>query len=112
MMASLVRCPTIGSVDPTDFNGILLAAPKKRRTLERRRLRTFGLIKRMENALPKENIVTCPKCNNWHEAHTICGMFILSLKSFNFDYVCAGFCPVYICEDNKEVLYISRPLLR
>lgn len=60
--------------DPLHFNGILMAVPKKRRTVEKRRLRTFGWTKRMEHTQPKTNIVTCPKCGSWHESHTICGM--------------------------------------
>lgn len=61
------------SEESSIFDSILWAAPKKRRTLEKRRKRTFGFIKHMEYAETKENIVMCPKCNNWHESYTICG---------------------------------------
>lgn len=61
--------------DVCGFDGILYAVPKKRRTVERRRKISFGYLKRMEYAQPKHNIVTCPICGDWHEVHTICGLY-------------------------------------
>lgn len=59
--------------DECKYDGILYAVPKSRRSLEKRRKISFGYTKRMEYAQPKDNIVTCPACGDWHESHTICG---------------------------------------
>lgn len=70
--------------EESDYNGILYAVPKKRRTIERRRKITFGFDKRMEYAQPKDNIITCPACGGWHESHTICGELKRCIREDNY----------------------------
>ena len=52
---------------------ILLAVPKKRRSLERRKCRRFGIPElHYKMLVPKTNILTCKKCGSFHEAGVIC----------------------------------------
>lgn len=67
--------PQLQPSEESDYNGILYAVPKHRTTVETKRKRRFGFVKRMENAQTNDNIVSCPVCGGWHETHTICGEF-------------------------------------
>ncbi|CAK9824235.1 39S ribosomal protein L32, mitochondrial [Anthophora retusa] len=55
-------------------DAILWAAPKKRRTIERRLMRRFGVPDRhWKPPVPKTNILMCRKCGHDYEAGTLCG---------------------------------------
>lgn len=54
--------------------GILWAVPKKRRTLERRQLRRFGMLDRhFKMLIPKTDIITCNVCGHDYERRHLCG---------------------------------------
>jgi len=57
-------------------NGLLLAVPKKRRTVEKRLIRRFGVEGYEDTSRmirPKHNVIVCDQCGHYHELHTICG---------------------------------------
>lgn len=84
-----IECNAI-NVQPINFPGrsikdilnetILWAAPKKRRTIEKRLCRRFGVPKYIwKPHVPKTNILMCKKCGHDYEAGTLCG------KIYNFE---------------------------
>lgn len=55
-------------------NTILWAVPKKRRTIEKRLCRRFGIPElHWKPHVPKTNILMCRKCGHDYEAGTLCG---------------------------------------
>jgi len=57
-------------------NGLLLAVQKKRRTVEKRLIRRFGVEGYEDTSRmirPKHNVIVCDQCGHYHELHTICG---------------------------------------
>lgn len=61
---------SLGVLEEIINNGFLWAAPKKRRSLERRMTRRMGFGKLL---LPKKNLVVCDDCGHFHQVHTVCG---------------------------------------
>ncbi|BFZ14789.1 hypothetical protein BsWGS_17827 [Bradybaena similaris] len=55
------------------FDGILLAVPKFRRSLEKRLFRKHRFTGFMENAMPKNTIIPCLECGNFKEKGHLCG---------------------------------------
>ncbi|CAG5122486.1 unnamed protein product [Candidula unifasciata] len=55
------------------FNGILLAVPKHRRSLEKRLFRKHRFTGFMEHAMPKNTIIPCLECGNFKEKGHLCG---------------------------------------
>ncbi|CAL7937552.1 unnamed protein product [Xylocopa violacea] len=79
-----IECNAINHVQSVNFPGrslkdilndtILWAVPKRRRSLEKRLSRRFGVPKyNWKPHVPKTNILTCWKCGNHYEARTLCG---------------------------------------
>ncbi|XP_076758701.1 mitochondrial ribosomal protein L32 [Xylocopa sonorina] len=79
-----IECNVTSQVQSVNFPGrslkdilsdtILWAVPKKRRTLEKRLSRRFGVPKyNWKPHVPKTNILTCRKCGHHYEARTLCG---------------------------------------
>ena len=63
-------------VDEIMADGMLLAVQKKRRTVERRLERRFGVERYPQDCAiirVKQNLVVCDNCGHYHESHTICG---------------------------------------
>nr|XP_018914969.1 PREDICTED: 39S ribosomal protein L32, mitochondrial [Bemisia tabaci] len=61
--------------------GILWAVPKKRRTLERRQLRRFGMLDRhFKMLIPKTDIITCNVCGHDYERRHLCGNCYAKVK--------------------------------
>ncbi|CAL1536612.1 unnamed protein product [Lymnaea stagnalis] len=54
------------------FDGILLAVPKHRRSLEKRLFRKHRFTNFMEYATPKTTIVPCLECGNFREKGHLC----------------------------------------
>ncbi|XP_011875994.1 PREDICTED: 39S ribosomal protein L32, mitochondrial [Vollenhovia emeryi] len=55
-------------------NGIVWAVPKRRRSLERRLMRKFGVMKyNWKPSIAKTNILMCVNCGYHHEAGRLCG---------------------------------------
>ena len=57
-------------------NGMLLAVQKRRRTVEKKLRRRFGVEAYPSDCYiirPKNNIIVCDNCGHHHELHTICG---------------------------------------
>ncbi|XP_050407595.1 39S ribosomal protein L32, mitochondrial [Patella vulgata] len=63
------------------FDSILLAVPKSRRTAEKNRTRKMSMKGHYEYAVPKNNIIACLECGNWHEKETICGHCYQTVKT-------------------------------
>ena len=60
---------------PSIFDGFFWTAlPKKRVSVDRRRMRRHGPNKIEKYATPRSNLIACLECGHWHMAHTICGM--------------------------------------
>jgi large subunit ribosomal protein L32 len=56
--------------------GFVWAVPKRRRTVERRLVRRFGVPKYPQSCQiirPKDDITVCDNCGHYHEIHTLCG---------------------------------------
>jgi len=56
--------------------GFVWAVPKRRRTVERRLVRRFGVPEFPQSCKiirPKDNITVCDNCGDYHEIHTLCG---------------------------------------
>lgn len=63
-------------IDDIMTDGMLLAVQKKRRTVEKRLVRRFGVERYPQECgiiRAKENLVVCDHCGHYHELHTICG---------------------------------------
>lgn len=76
---SLARLPSAQDVDSIlrdIFDGLLLAVPKKRRSIAKRLSMKFGVKKWAPHGWkmidPKTNIITCWTCGNYHEAQYLC----------------------------------------
>lgn len=65
-----------GSILDNIFDGLLLAVPKKRRSIEKRMSMKFGVKKWAPHGWkmidPKSNIVTCKTCGHFHELQYLC----------------------------------------
>ncbi|CAK9795838.1 39S ribosomal protein L32, mitochondrial [Anthophora plagiata] len=79
-----IECNAINQVQPKNVparslkdilnDAILWAAPKKRRTIERRLCRRFGVPDRhWKPPVPKTNLMMCRKCGHDYEGGTLCG---------------------------------------
>ncbi|KOC59496.1 39S ribosomal protein L32, mitochondrial [Habropoda laboriosa] len=79
-----IGCNAINQVQPKTFpaqslkdilnDAFLWAVPKKRRSLEKRLCRRFGIPElHWKPPVPKTNILMCRKCGHNHEANTLCG---------------------------------------
>ncbi|KAK9295690.1 hypothetical protein QLX08_010098 [Tetragonisca angustula] len=79
-----IECNTINQVQPVQFPGqsikdilnetVLWAVPKKRRSLEKRLDRRYGIPEyHWKPHVPKTNILMCRKCGHDYEAGTLCG---------------------------------------
>ncbi|XP_017886298.1 39S ribosomal protein L32, mitochondrial [Ceratina calcarata] len=79
-----IDCNALSHVQPTIIPGrslkdilndaILWAVPKKRRTIEKRLNRRFGVPKyNWKPHVPKTNIIMCRKCGHDYEVNTLCG---------------------------------------
>ena len=64
---------------------VLWAVPKKRRSLEKRLDRRYGIPEyHWKPHVPKTNILMCRKCGHDYEAGTLCGK-IYNLRTKNYD---------------------------
>ena len=76
--SSSVNLPSThaGSILDNIFDGLLLAVPKKRRSVEKRMSMKFGVKKWAPHGWkmidPKSNIVTCKTCGHFHELQYLC----------------------------------------
>lgn len=77
--SSALRVPSTqdaSSIINDIFDGLLLAVPKKRRSVEQRLSRKFGVKKWAPHGWklldPKTNIITCATCGNYHEIQYLC----------------------------------------
>ncbi|KZC05957.1 PREDICTED: 39S ribosomal protein L32, mitochondrial [Dufourea novaeangliae] len=71
-----VQAPNLPSRSLKDIlnDAFLWAVPKKRRSLEKRLNRRYGLPEyNWKPHVPKTNLLMCRKCGHDYEAHTLCG---------------------------------------
>ncbi|PBC27089.1 large ribosomal subunit protein bL32m [Apis cerana] len=80
----VIECNSVKQIQSINFPGqslkdilnntILWAVPKKRRTIEKRLSRRFGIPElHWKPHVPKTNILMCRKCGHDYEAGTLCG---------------------------------------
>ena len=77
-LATTSHCPvsnqtsTHESILDSFFSPLLMAVPRNRRTVEKRRMRRFANTWFDQTKL-KKNIIVCLNCGHHHESDTICG---------------------------------------
>ncbi|CAG2102021.1 unnamed protein product [Medioppia subpectinata] len=84
-------------------NGFVFATQKKRRTVERRLERRFGLDKYPDTSpiiRAKQNLIPCDRCGQYHEFHTICANCYKRVKEESN----------LIIEEMKKRLHYSEPI--
>lgn len=87
--AQPINWPGQSSLKDIMNDAFLWAVPKKRRSLEKRLCRRFGIPElNWKPHVPKTNILMCRKCGHNHEAGVLCGKMFNMFENINLGFCC------------------------